>query len=110
MKPEGVSISEENVNTVLHWPVPTSTKAVEAFFGYTNYHGEYIDDCARLTFPVDALTGGRQTFVWHDHHQHAFDSLKSTVVCATQLTLPNAKDIFILDTDASDVYIDAELS
>ena len=107
---EGVSISEENVNTVLYWPVPTSTKAVEAFWGYINYHRQYIDDCARLACPLYALTGGRQTFVWQDHHQHAFESLKSAVVRATQLTLPNAKDLFILDTDASDVSIGAELS
>ena len=42
-------------------------------------------------------------------HQAAFESLRECLVCAPILSYPNNQDTFILDTDASDIAIGAEL-
>ncbi len=52
---------------------------------------------------------GKQKFKWEQQQQDAFDSLKTALTSPPVLALPNDRDEFILDTDASDFAIGAEL-
>jgi hypothetical protein len=61
-----------------------------------------------MAFPLQALTGKR-TYQWGDEQEKAFDELRNAMVRAPVLALPNAADPFILDTDASDKSVGAEL-
>ena len=55
------------------------------------------------------LTGPKSPFHWEIIHKEAFAALKESLVSAPVLANPNAQDMFILDTDASDTAISAEL-
>ena len=44
-----------------------------------------------------------------EEQERAFDELRQAMVRAPVLALPNATDPFILDTDASDRFVGAEL-
>ena len=56
------------------------------------------------------LTRKKAKFWWGEPQQSAFEALKEALICAPVLAYPNAKDMFILDTDASGVAIGAVLS
>ena len=52
----------------------------------------------------------KSKFIWADEHQCAFENIKTEIINAVTLAYPNSEDTFILDTDASDHCIGAELS
>ena len=105
----GVSITPGKVETVLNWPVPSEKKHVEAFLGFVNYHREFIPDFAQIAEPLYALTG-KNDFLWGVPQQEAFETLKTRMVTAPVLAYPDPDCPFILDTDASNTAIGAELS
>ncbi len=82
---------------------------MESFLGFINYHREHLQGFAEAAAPLYNLTGKKNKFQWEAEHQIAFDNLKSTMVRPPVLGYPKANDLFILDTDASDIAIGAEL-
>ena len=103
-----LKMSTKDITTVTDWPVPKTSKEVERFLGLANYHRSFIKDFAVMAQPLYGLTG-KNKFKWDDEQQMAFDELKEALTNPPVLTLPNSYDSFILDTDASDFCIGAEL-
>ena len=103
-----LKMSTKDITTVTDWPVPKTSKEVERFLGLANYHRSFIKDFAVMAQPLYGLTG-KNKFKWDDEEQMAFDELKEALTNPPVLTLPNSYDSFILDTDASDFCIGAEL-
>ena len=106
---EGIAVDPNKVKAVTNWPIPTCQREVESFLGFANYHRTHIKEYAHIASPLYGLTGPKATFHWEDKHQKAFDALVEALVCAPVLAYPNSQDTFILDTDASDTAIRAEL-
>ena len=52
----------------------------------------------------------KEEFKWETDQQEAFDRIKGALSSEPVLSFPNNKDLFILDSDASDFAIGAELS
>ena len=104
----GVSVNPANVEKVLNWKQPVSKKEVEAFLGLVNYHREHIVGYAGIAEPLYGLTK-KTPFHWQDEQQQAFERLKMAMTSTPVLAYPNATDAFILDTDASNHSIGAEL-
>ena len=100
---KGIGVDPKKIEAVTQWPPPTSCKEVESF------HQNHIKDYAQLAGPLYELMGPKATFHWDAPHQEAFEALKSALVSAPVLAYPNGNDMFILDTDASDTAIGAEL-
>ena len=110
---KGISIDPGNTSKVQDWPEPRSVNEVEIFLGFMNYHREYIKTYADIAAPLYQLTGSRgktKEFKWGIEHQVAFDHLKLAMTTAPVLGYPKGSEPFILDTDASDRAIGAELS
>ena len=105
---DGMRVGTNCIETMQKWPIPTSTKDVERFCGFANYHRSFIKDFAQISAPLYALTG-KNPFHWETEHQTAFEQLKTALTSSPVLTLPTADGKFILDTDASDIAIGAEL-
>ena len=106
---EGIAVDPNKVKAVTNWPIPTCQREVESFLGFANYHQTHIKEYAHIAGPLYGLTGPKATFHWEDKHQQAFDALVEALVYAPVLAYPNSQDTFILDTDASDTAIRAEL-
>jgi hypothetical protein len=106
----GVRVTDAKIQAVLDWPVPSSTKELESFLGYINYHRDFIKGLAGIATPLYAMTGPRAEFLWEERHQVAFDKLKKAMVSPPVLAFPDPEGRFILDTDASDTAVGAELS
>ena len=105
---DGLEIGNQHVKPVQDWVRPTSTRHVERFLGFANYHRSFIKDFAKISGPLYEITG-KTKFQWKEPQQQAFDRLKALLLSAPVLALPNKTDYYILDTDASDKAIGAEL-
>ena len=104
-----IEIGTSYTDTVANWPTPKCSKDVEKFLGFVNYHRMFIKNLAQLATPLYGLTG-RHSFKWEVEQQTAFDSIKDIMCQPPVLAIPNQTGEFILDCDASDVAVAAELS
>ena len=107
---DGISVTEHKIEAVRGWKRPTNHTEVESFLGFVNYHRDFIPGFAGISAPLYGLTGKNSSFHWGEEQQMAFDTLKEHLITAPVLAFPNVEDVFILDTDASDAAIGAELS
>ena len=104
----GLRLGQEHIEAVVKWPIPRSSKEVEQFLGLVNYHRLFLKDLAKFSVPLYAVTG-KGNFRWGGDQEIAFQQIKAQLTSAPMLALPNSTDAFILDTDASDYAIGAEL-
>ena len=105
---EGIEINPANIEKVKTWPIPRCKKEVEAFLGFVNYHREHIIGFAGTAQPLYQITG-KEDFHWKEEQQLAFESLKKCMTSTPVLAYPNASEPFVLDTDASNFAVGAEL-
>ena len=103
-----LAMSENDIEVVKQWPVPTDSKQVERFMGLANYHRGFIKNFSELAAPLYAVTG-KKLFVWGSAQESAFNALKEALTSPPILALPKENDPFILDTDASNEAIGAVL-
>nr|GEU44744.1 retrovirus-related Pol polyprotein from transposon 17.6 [Tanacetum cinerariifolium] len=78
---KGVATDPSKVEVMSQWPVPTNLKQLRGFLGLT----------------------GKNSFLWYDDSQRAFEQLKQAMVKAPVLKLPDFSKEFTLETDASGV-------
>lgn len=107
---KGVSVNPDSKNVILKWPIPTKRRDVESFLGFANYHRDHIQAYAKLAEPLYALTKKKAPFCWKEEQQTVFQAIQEALVNSATLAYPHPDAQFILDTDASDTTIGAELS
>lgn len=107
----GISVNPESIEIIKKWPIPKDTKQLESFLGFANYHRNHVKGYAEITHTLYHLmkTSKKSKFTWSDENQIAFDIIKQCIIEALTLAYPNSKDTFVLDTDASDNSVGAEL-
>ncbi|CAG2220004.1 unnamed protein product [Mytilus edulis] len=71
---------------------------------------DHVLDFAGVTACLYELAHQKGQPVWEDCHEHAFLNIKELLTLPPCLAYPNTQDLFILDTDASDIAIGAVLS
>lgn len=93
-------------------PLLPEKKDVESFLGFMNcmYHRDHIPNYAKIALPLHEIVKPKAHFDWQEKHQLAFYAMKTALIDAVILNYPNSIDTFILDTDASNNTIGAELS
>ena len=105
---KGVQMSKESIEAVQNWPTPKDSKEVSQFLGLVNYHRQFICDFSRLSEPLYRIAGTKP-YIWTQEQEESFRALKESLVSPPVLAVPTRGDPFILDTDASDKAIAAEL-
>ena len=106
---EGVTFMDDKLTAIQAWPVPSNRKELEAWLGYMNYHRDFIPRYSHITDCLYQRARSKEPFCWEGRHQEAFDQLKKIASSSPFLVFPNKEDPFILDTDASDGAVGAEL-
>ena len=108
---KGVSINPESIEAVKTWPIPKNTKQLESFLGFANYHRDHVKKFSEMSSTLYDLvkTSKKTKFIWTSNHDTAFNEIKNAIIQAATLSYPNSEDLFILDTDASDKCVGAEL-
>ena len=105
----GVTLTDHSIETIKEWKEPMNNKEVEQFLGLANYHRNFIKEFAEVADPLNKLLR-KKIFTWKEEQQKAFQKLKELLISPEVISIPNKNGEFILDCDASNVSIGAELS
>ena len=71
----GMKISKHFLKSMEKWQFPNCSKELERFYGFANYHQNFIKGFAQISTPLSSLTG-KNKFQWEQEHQDAFEKLK----------------------------------
>ena len=107
---KNIDPQEKKIKAIQDWPVPKCVHDVRAFFGLASYYRKFVQNFASIAEQLSALTKKGVCFSSTPKAQQAFDRLKRALAETVTLAYPQRKQIFILDTDASDVAVGAILS
>ncbi|KHJ90333.1 hypothetical protein OESDEN_09825 [Oesophagostomum dentatum] len=66
-----------NVKAIVEFPTPTSTKAVKAFVGMSNFFRKFIQNFSLIAAPLYELVKGKAKFSWGSRQDEAFLHLEA---------------------------------
>jgi hypothetical protein len=104
---DGISTDPEKVEAIRNWPEPCNISEFRSFLGICGYYRRFIEKFAEKAKPLTRLTEKGNALVWTQECQDAFNGLKAKLCSAPILAMPDFKQPFILDTDASNFAIGA---
>jgi hypothetical protein len=74
---------------------------VRSFLGAAQYWRKFIANFSSIAAPLYAMTSVKKGFQWGGKQQQAFDTLKEKISSVPVLALPNLRQPFEIQTDAS---------
>ncbi|XP_031483918.1 uncharacterized mitochondrial protein AtMg00860-like [Nymphaea colorata] len=106
---EGVKADPEKLQAMEQWPLPKDPRGMRGFLGLTGYYRRFIQGYELIASPLTHMLK-KGEFTWTDKAREAFTKLKAAMMSALVLTLPDFTKEFVVETDASDIGVDAVLS
>ena len=96
----GVATDPAKIQIIQQWPSPKNITQLRACFGLTGYYRRFIKGYGVICRPLfDALK--KNSFVWCESQEKAFQHLKLMMSTPPILALPNFNEPFVLEADAS---------
>lgn len=106
---QGVATDPKNIEAVKSWPSPTNVKEVRGFLGLAGYYRKFVRNFGLISRPLTDLLKKHSVFLWTNEKEEAFQSLKTALITAPVLALPDFRKTFEIETDALDKGISAVL-
>ena len=98
-----LKIDPSKVDVILNWPKPKTITEIINFLGANKYWRKFIANFSSIIAPLHALTSVKQVFQCGGKQKKAFDALKEKISSTPILALPNLRQQFEIQTDASDM-------
>ena len=99
----GLKVDDTKIEVVKQWPIPKDVSQVRQFLGLTNYFRKFIQGYSSLTAPLHALTQKGVQFekAWTPLHTEIIETLRTALITAPVLALPDYTQPFEIVSDAS---------
>ncbi|KAJ4961944.1 hypothetical protein NE237_021854 [Protea cynaroides] len=102
---DGIKVDPSKIAAIVGWEAPKSVVEIRSFLGLAGYFRRFVEDYSRIAVPLTRLTKKGQKFMWIDECEKCIQTLKSRLVSAPILTIPEPSVPFTLYTDASGLGI-----
>ena len=106
---DGIRADPEKIRAIVDWPQPKSQKDLRKWLGLANYLHRYSDGYAERVRPLSNLLKKDVEWLWTSDHEVAFGEVKSSLLKAPILALPDPAKPFSVVCDASDFAIGCAL-
>lgn len=107
---DGISVDSSKTAAINNLAPPKSIKEVQRFLGMTGYYRKFIKNYAEKAAALYKLLQKSEGWHWDIDQQKSFEMLKVELTSSPILRLPDFKQPFILQTDASGTALGAILS
>ena len=110
---DGIGPDPEKIEKIANYKTPVSADEVRSFLGLAGYYRRFIPNFGTIAQPLTAKTHKdalKNSFIWDDIDQKAFDTLRTCLVTPPVLAYPDFNLEFLLFTDACDYGIGSVLS
>ena len=104
-----MKVDENKIAAMVAWPRPINISELRGFLGLTEYYRKFVKNYSIVTRALNNLFKKGQ-FGWHEEAETAFLALKHVMTTTPTLAMPNFKDIFTIETNASGDGIGAILT
>ena len=98
---EGMSVDPQKIKAVVNWKPPMNVSEVRSFLGLAVYYRKFVEGFSKIAAPLTKLARKDVKYDLVDTCQHSFEELKDRLTSALVLTLPNARDVFVVYSDVS---------
>jgi hypothetical protein len=105
----GVATDSWKIAAVQAWPRPTNLKQLCGFLGLTGYYRKFIQHYGTISRPLTQFLKTGTAFQWTPMTESAFQELKTALVQAPVLALPDFSHPFVVETDACQYGVGAVL-
>ena len=109
---KGIHTDPGKIEKLQKWERPKNLKELQKFLGFCNYYRNFVKDYTEIALPLENLLNSKseKELDWSSEAEKSFVNLKSKLTSAPILGIPNNRDTFILDVDASYFGMGAVLS
>ena len=107
--PAGISVDPVKTSAIHNWPAPKTIFDIRSFHGLAQFYRRFVRNFSSIAAPLTELFRHNQ-FAWNSDAERAFQQLKTVLVTAPILHLPDFNKLFNVAADASGVGIGAVLS
>ncbi|XP_075504544.1 uncharacterized protein LOC142541982 [Primulina tabacum] len=105
----GIEVERARVVAIENLPPPKNVKGIRSFLGHAGFYRRYIKDFSKITRPLCNLLDKDSTFIFDDDCLQAFNRIKTALIFAPIMIVPDWKEPFELMCDASDYTVGAAL-
>lgn len=111
VSPDGIRMIPSYVQRILDWPLPSTSKELKSFLGFTGYYRSFIPEYAHLTCEMNKIKNSSD-ISWTEITKDKFEQLKESFGRQPLRGYPqyDNSEPFILDTDYSNTNLAAILS
>ena len=110
---DGITADPEKVSAIKDWPIPKDVTGVRSFLGFTGFYRKFVENYSKVSTPISDLTKtvtGQKIFQWTPEAQTAFEILKTKLLSAPLLIIPDPTKPYVVTTDSSGFALGAVLS
>jgi hypothetical protein len=91
-------VDPAKVTAIVDWNIPSIVSEIRSFLGLVGYYRRFIEGFSKIAKPMTSLLEKGKEFNWTEECQESFDQLRSKLMVAPTLIMPNLQKNF-------DIYI-----